>query len=70
MAQDLYEVTDPETAAKKKAARTHGSRWIANLHNNATDAINYANHPPLSRAGEIVFNIRDNGQVWTFSLEG
>jgi hypothetical protein len=65
-----YDVTNPEEAAdiKAAAAALAGSSWQANLWDNVTQAINWANQIPVSQPGEIVFNIRDNGQVWTYTF--
>ena len=67
------EVRNPEDAAeiKQRAATLDheaiGS-WRADLWGNVPQAINWANTVPVSRPGEIVFNIRDNGQVWTYTF--
>jgi len=68
-----YEVTTPEEAAAAKAhardAREDASgSWRADLWGNVPQAINWANTIPVEQPGEIVFNIRDNGQVWTYTF--
>jgi hypothetical protein len=42
--------------------------WEAHLVGDVPAALTYANEAPLSEKGEIVFSIRDNGQVWLFAL--
>lgn len=42
-------------------------KWRADLMPNVTEAIRWANEEPISLPGEIIFNIRDNGQVWTYT---
>jgi hypothetical protein len=42
--------------------------WRGNLWANVTAAITYANQNPQNLPGTIIFNIRDNGQVWTYDL--
>jgi hypothetical protein len=60
-----YEIENPKpTSAGVEQTR----RWFANLHANVPAAINYANTPFVTPGGEIIFNIRDNGQVWTYDL--
>jgi len=61
---EQYENPKPESADVTDAPKT----WFANLHANVPAAINYANTPWVTPGGEIVFNIRDNGQVWTYDL--
>ncbi len=64
-------VISPEEAAeiKESAATLEAVRaWRADLHANVPAAIKWANDPPRSQPGEIVFNIRDNGQVWTYTF--
>jgi hypothetical protein len=65
-----YDVTNPKDAAdiKAAAAALAGSSWRADLWGNVPQAINWANQIPVSQPGEIVFNIRDNGQVWTYTF--
>lgn len=53
---------------KQRGGATDSFRWRANLWANVPAAIAYANQSPLSPAGAIIFNIRDNGQVWTYDL--
>jgi hypothetical protein len=67
----LTTVTEAEEAAdlKRAAATDHAVRqWRADLWPDVPAAIHWANETPISQAGEIVFNIRDNGQVWTYTL--
>lgn len=59
------EVENPKPATNNTDAP---KTWHGNLHANVPAAIHYANNPWVSPAGEIVFNIRDNGQVWTYDL--
>jgi hypothetical protein len=40
--------------------------WFSHLWNNVPAAITYANANPISQPGSIDFNVRDNGQVWTY----
>ncbi len=71
MSDSGYEVVHSEDQAaeiKKSAALTDVTAWRADLWGNVPAAIAFANAPPLSQAGTIVFNIRDNGQVWTYTL--
>jgi hypothetical protein len=72
MSDDMrYELTNPEDAAKIKSqgADVRATKsWRADLWGNVPQAINWANEIPISQAGEIVFNIRDNGQVWTYTF--
>lgn len=42
--------------------------WHANLWGNVPSAIGFAYQSPLSEPGRIVFDIRDNGQVWTWAF--
>jgi len=66
---DAFSVrTAAEAAEIKKSIGVQSTEWHANLWENVPAAITYANSPPLSQAGAIVFNIRDNGQVWTYDL--
>jgi hypothetical protein len=65
------ELTDFDQAAeiKKRTATTRAAgSWRADLWGNVPQAINWANTIPVSQPGEIVFNIRDNGQVWTYTF--
>ncbi|HEX8744261.1 MAG TPA: hypothetical protein VF712_14110 [Thermoleophilaceae bacterium] len=64
------EVTNPEEAAeiKKRAATDEPGLWRADLWPNVPAAVDWANRSPISPPGSIVFNIRDNGQVWTYTL--
>ncbi|MEV6256968.1 hypothetical protein AB0L97_27325 [Nocardia sp. NPDC051911] len=57
-----------EAADIKKQDLLDQTSWVAHLWADVPAAISYANSPPLSQAGTIVFNIRDNGQVWTYDL--
>jgi hypothetical protein len=70
MTQGLSEkLTRPEDMATIKASGvTHGTSWRADLFANVPTAIQWANTPPVSQPGTIVFNIRDNGQVWTYTF--
>ena len=71
MSDDMdHEVTNPKDAAdiKSAAAPRAGTSWRADLWGNVNLAINWANTVPVSQPGEIVFNIRDNGQVWTYTF--
>ncbi|MDV7088660.1 hypothetical protein [Rhodococcus opacus] len=62
-------VTSPDDMSKiKNGAGARGSSWRADLWGNVPQAINWANTIPVSQPGEIVFNIRDNGQVWTYTF--
>lgn len=65
------EVTNFEEAAEIKygaATSDAAGSWRADLWGNVPQAINWANTIPVSQPGEIVFNIRDNGQVWTYTF--
>lgn len=42
--------------------------WRADLWPNVPSAINWANEIPICQPGEIIYNIRDNGQVWTYTF--
>jgi len=63
---EQYEIENPkpESANTTDAPRL----WWPNLHPNVPAAINFANTPFVTAGGEIIFNIRDNGQVWTYDL--
>jgi hypothetical protein len=66
-------VSDPIEAGKAKldelSSRDFAPRvWHENLWANVPAAIAWANSNPICQAGEIIFNIRDNGQVWTYTL--
>jgi len=67
-----YDVTSPEDAAQIKSRtadiESATKSWRADLWGNVPQAINWANTIPISQPGEIVFNIRDNGQVWTYTF--
>ncbi len=67
MSDDEVVHTENEVAEVKKSD-THAIAWHGNLWANVPAAIAYANQPPLSQAGTIIFNQRDNGQVWTYDL--
>jgi hypothetical protein len=58
------------SAVAKNSVVTDGGfkLWEAHLVGNVPQALTYANESPLSEKGEIVFSIRDNGQVWLFAL--
>jgi hypothetical protein len=62
------EVVNTEEDAARIKSDIVSPRWHANLWPDVPAAIDYANRPPLSQAGTIIFNIRDNGQVWTYDL--
>ncbi len=65
------EIRNPEDAAeiKRLAAEVEGGgSWRADLWGNVPQAINWANTIPVSQPGTIIFNIRDNGQVWTYTF--
>jgi hypothetical protein len=75
MSDGIYDdVRNPEDAAeiKSRAATNEATRatgsWRADLFGNVPQAINWANTIPISQPGEIVFSVRDNGQVWTFTF--
>jgi hypothetical protein len=65
---DVVVNSEQEAADIKKRDVTDAPRWRANLWANVPAAITYANNDPISQPGTIVFNIRDNGQVWTYDL--
>ena len=62
------EVVNTEQDAPRLKSDVIIPSWHAHLWNDVPAAINYANQSPLSQAGTIIFNIRDNGQVWTYDL--
>jgi hypothetical protein len=71
MSQDLSDkLTSPEDIAALKAAssRTHGTSWRGDLWANVPAALQWANSSPVSQPGTIIFNIRVNGQVWTYTF--
>jgi hypothetical protein len=70
MTQDLSDkLTSPEDMASIKAGGLdHGTTWRGDLWANVPTAIQWANTNPVSQPGTIVFNIRDNGQVWTYTF--
>jgi hypothetical protein len=55
---------------KAAAASIPPAHWRANLWVNIDAAVAFANQPPLAGPGAIVFDVQDNGQVWTFYLHG
>ena len=60
---------DEAAGIKKRDAATDAPAiWHANLWGNVPAAIAFANASPISGPGTIVFNIRDNGQVWTYDF--
>lgn len=59
---------DDMAAAKGGAGAAGATHWRADLWDNVPSAINWANTIPVSQPGEIIFNIRDNGQVWTYTF--
>jgi hypothetical protein len=65
---DVVHTEDEAAGIKSSAGATDATAWQANLWANVPAAIAFANAPPLSQAGTIIFNIRDNGQVWTYTL--
>ena len=77
MSEAMYdEVKTAEDAADIKAKAVSDAvtadiitrLWPADLWANVPAAIAWANQNPVSQPGEIVFNIRDNGQVWTYTF--
>jgi hypothetical protein len=56
-----------EAAEIKARDITDAVTWRANLWDDVPAAISYANAPPQNGPG-VIFNIRDNGQVWTYDL--
>ncbi|MFL6124403.1 hypothetical protein [Actinophytocola sp.] len=67
-ADDQVARSADEAAEIKTQIGTQSTEWHGNLWADVPAAIAFANSPPLSQAGTIVFNIRDNGQVWTYDL--
>lgn len=67
-AEDEIARSTDEAAEIKSRDRTDAPRWRANLWSDVPAAINYANQDPQNPPGTIIFNIRDNGQVWTYDL--
>lgn len=66
---DQVSNTDEAFEAKRQAATSNAAgSWRPDLWGNVPQAINWANEIPVSRPGEIIFNIRDNGQVWTYTF--
>jgi hypothetical protein len=61
-AEEAAEIKERNTAVKAPAV------WRANLWANVPAAIDFANQNPVSLPGSIIFNIRDNGQVWTYDF--
>ena len=77
MSDGMYEdVKNVEDAADIKASAVRDAAkadiitrlWRADLWADVPAAIAWANQDPVSQPGEIVFNIRDNGQVWTYTF--
>ena len=77
MSEGMYdEVKNAEDAAELKASAVRDAAqadiitrlWRADLWADVPAAIRWANQHPVSQPGEIVFNIRDNGQVWTYTF--
>jgi hypothetical protein len=77
MSDGMYEdVKNAEDAADIKASAVRDAAkadiirrlWRADLWADVPAAIAWANQDPVSQPGEIVFNIRDNGQVWTYTF--
>src|SRR5262245_59100946 len=65
--------TNPEDAAtiKARAAQrdTEATKtWRADLWENRQLALNWANTIPISQAGEIIFQHRENNTCWTFTF--
>jgi hypothetical protein len=65
------EVMNPVEAAeiKRRAAMLEGTRqWRFHIHADFRSSVLWANSPPLSMPGAIVFQQRDDGLVntWTF----
>jgi hypothetical protein len=69
-AADEVAHTSAEVAEIKQRDRATDAPpvWQANLWSNVPAAIAYANQNPQNLPGTIIFNIRDNGQVWTYDL--
>ncbi len=77
MSDGMYDdVKNAEDAADLKASAVRDAAkadiitrlWRADLWADVPAAIRWANTNPVSQPGEIVFNIRDNGQVWTYTF--
>ena len=68
--KNTEDVADIKASAVRDAAeRAIITRlWRAYLWADVPAAIHWANQDPVSQPGEIVFNIRDNGQVWTYTF--
>jgi hypothetical protein len=67
-ADEVVHSAEEAAEIKKSDVATLALAWHANLWGDVPAAIAFANAAPLSQAGTIVFNIRDNGQVWTYDL--
>jgi hypothetical protein len=77
MSEGIYdEVKNPEDAAGIKTSAVRDAAqadiitrlWRADLWLDVPAAIRWANINPVSQPGEIVSNIRDNDQVWTYTF--
>jgi hypothetical protein len=67
-AGEIVHTADEAAAVKSSAKEFDAPRWFANLWGDVPAAIAYANENPVSGPGAIIFNIRDNGQVWTYDF--
>ena len=66
---EVVHSADEVAEVKKRDGATDAPAvWHANLWADVPAAIRFANQNPLSLPGTIVFNIRDNGQVWTYDF--
>jgi hypothetical protein len=63
-------LTEADAAEAKAAAggQRDEPRWRGDLFANVPAAVTWANTDPVSGPGTIVFSVRDNGQVWTFTF--
>jgi len=67
--QEVAHTADEAGDIKARDGRTDApARWRANLWADVPAAIAFANQNPISLPPSIVFNIRDNGQVWTYDF--
>lgn len=67
--QSEDEVVNSEQAVElKKRHTTCEPRWESVLYANVGLALEYANEPPISQPGTILFNTFDNGKVRIYAF--
>lgn len=68
--ESATQLSDESTVESKAslAVQFAAGTWRGDLWANVPTAIGWANQSPVSQPGTIIFNIRDNGQVWTYTF--